>query len=217
MPLSASRHGHSWFTPTQDQVQGPVLGPHRDHAPLGSKRTAADSSGHWQSPTPQASSASRGGIAGRTTTRLSLGQRKSPGVGPRRDGRPGAPAVTNGQRRFRGTAGRRLSRQQQRQQLQARRLRAAELFATGVRQSEVARQLGVSAEEVSVWHARWEHGSSDALRSRGPSGPAVGCSAARAAGPTRGSCRATGRRLRRAQRASAGVPESGFRGTRATA
>jgi transposase len=64
------------------------------------------------------------------------------------------------------------SARQERDRLQARRLRAAELFALGVRQAEVARQLGVSPQAVSVWHARWQHGGTDALRSRGPTGPA---------------------------------------------
>jgi transposase len=41
-----------------------------------------------------------------------------------------------------------------------------------VRQAEVARQLMVSAQAVSVWHARWQTGGTEALRSRGPSGPA---------------------------------------------
>jgi transposase-like protein len=45
------------------------------------------------------------------------------------------------------------------------------LFAAGVRQAEVARQLEVSAQAVSVWHARWQQGGTDALRSHGPSGP----------------------------------------------
>ena len=49
---------------------------------------------------------------------------------------------------------------------------AAELFAAGVRQAEVARQLEVSAQAVSVWHARWKEGGTEALCSRGPSGPA---------------------------------------------
>jgi transposase len=69
------------------------------------------------------------------------------------------------------TIPRRPAAQQERDRLQARRLRAAELFAAGVRQAEVARQLGVSAQAVSIWHARWEHGGAEALRSRGPSGP----------------------------------------------
>jgi transposase len=70
------------------------------------------------------------------------------------------------------TIARRPAAQQERDRLQARRLRAAELFAAGVRQAEVARQLEVSAQAVSVWHARWQHGGTEALRSRGPSGPA---------------------------------------------
>jgi transposase len=69
------------------------------------------------------------------------------------------------------TIPRRPAAQQQRDRLEARRLRAGELFAAGVRQAEVARQLGVSAQAVSIWHARWEHGGAEALRSRGPSGP----------------------------------------------
>ena len=69
------------------------------------------------------------------------------------------------------TIPRRPAAQQERDRLQARRLRAAELFAAGVRQAEVARQLVVSAQAVSIWHARWEHGGAEALRSRGPSGP----------------------------------------------
>jgi transposase len=62
--------------------------------------------------------------------------------------------------------------QRVRNRLQARRLRAAELFAAGLRQAQVARQLGVSRQSVSEWHARWQAGGSDALLSRGPTGPA---------------------------------------------
>ena len=69
------------------------------------------------------------------------------------------------------TVPRRPAAQRERDRLQARRLRAAELFAAGVRQAEVARQLQVSAQAVSVWHARWKESGSDGLRSRGPSGP----------------------------------------------
>ena len=69
------------------------------------------------------------------------------------------------------TVPRRLAAQRERDRLEARRLRAAELFAAGVRQAEVARQLEVSAQAVSVWHRRWWAGGSDGLRSRGPSGP----------------------------------------------
>jgi transposase len=70
------------------------------------------------------------------------------------------------------TVPRRSAAQRERDRLEARRLRAAELFAAGVRQAEVARQLEVSAQAVSVWHARWQEGGTEALHSRGPSGPA---------------------------------------------
>jgi hypothetical protein len=52
------------------------------------------------------------------------------------------------------TVSRRPAAQRERDRLEARRLRAGELFATGVRQAEVGPQLGVSAQAVSVWHAR---------------------------------------------------------------
>ena len=70
------------------------------------------------------------------------------------------------------TVPRRPAAQQERDRLEARRLRAAELFAAGVRQAEVARQLEVSAQAISVWHARWQQDGNQALRSKGPSGPA---------------------------------------------
>lgn len=67
---------------------------------------------------------------------------------------------------------RRPAAQQERDRLEARRLRAGELFAAGARQVEVARQLGVSAQAVSVWHRHFKAGGLDGLCSRGPSGPA---------------------------------------------
>src|SRR5215211_6846445 len=70
------------------------------------------------------------------------------------------------------TVPRRPAAQRERDRLQARRLRAGELFAAGVRQAEVARQLEVSAQAVSVWHRRWQTRGTDGLRSRGSSGPA---------------------------------------------
>jgi transposase len=70
------------------------------------------------------------------------------------------------------TIPRRPAAQRQRQRLEARRLHAAELFAAGVHQAEVARQLEVSAQAVSVWHRSWNAGGPEALRSKGPSGPA---------------------------------------------
>jgi transposase len=70
------------------------------------------------------------------------------------------------------TLARRPAAQQQRDRLQARRLAAAELFATGVRQAEVARRLGVSRQSVHLWYQRWQAAGPDALRSQGPTGPA---------------------------------------------
>jgi transposase len=55
--------------------------------------------------------------------------------------------------------------------LQARRLQAAELFAQGCTQAEVAHQLGVSRQSAHVWHTRFQGGGVEALRSRGPTGP----------------------------------------------
>jgi transposase len=60
---------------------------------------------------------------------------------------------------------------EQRAVLEARRLQAAELFAQGRTQAEVAHQLGVSRQSAHVWHARFQQGGVDALRSRGPTGP----------------------------------------------
>jgi transposase len=54
------------------------------------------------------------------------------------------------------TVPRRPAAQGQRDRLEVRRLRAAELFGAGVRQAEVARRLGVSAQAVSGWHRRFE-------------------------------------------------------------
>jgi transposase len=59
---------------------------------------------------------------------------------------------------------------------QARRLQAAELFTRGMRPAAVARQLGVSKQSASRWHAAWTAGGPEALHSRGPSGlPPRGC------------------------------------------
>jgi transposase len=60
---------------------------------------------------------------------------------------------------------------EQRAALEARRLQAAELFAQGRTQAEVAHDLGVSRQSAHVWHTRFEQGGVDALRSRGPTGP----------------------------------------------
>jgi transposase len=59
---------------------------------------------------------------------------------------------------------------QQRAARQARRERAAELFAQGRSQVEVAGELDVSRQSVSRWHARWQANGPTSLRSRGPTG-----------------------------------------------
>ena len=51
------------------------------------------------------------------------------------------------------------------------RLAAAGLFARQVPQAEVARELGVSRQNVSRWYRRWRQGGEQALRSRGATGP----------------------------------------------
>ena len=69
------------------------------------------------------------------------------------------------------TIARRPAAQQERDRLQARRLQAAELFATGVRQAEVARQLGVARQSVHLWYRRWQAAGAEGLYSQGPTGP----------------------------------------------
>jgi transposase len=55
---------------------------------------------------------------------------------------------------------------------EARRLRAAELFAQGRSQAQVAHELGVSRESARRRHHAFKAGGAQALRSRGPTGPA---------------------------------------------
>jgi transposase len=64
----------------------------------------------------------------------------------------------------------------QRAERQARRERAAELFAQGRSQAEVARELDVSRQSASRWHAGWQAAGTTALQSRGPTGrpPKIG-------------------------------------------
>ena len=59
---------------------------------------------------------------------------------------------------------------QERAARQARRARAAELFAQGRSQAEVARQLDVSRQSASRWHAGWQASGTTGLQSRGPTG-----------------------------------------------
>lgn len=54
--------------------------------------------------------------------------------------------------------------------LEARRMRAAEMFRRGARQADVVRELGVSRETASQWYARWSSGGKRALRGAGRAG-----------------------------------------------
>jgi transposase len=54
--------------------------------------------------------------------------------------------------------------------MEDRRKRAARLFARGSAQADVARELGVSRQSVSRWHADFERGGNAALRGAGRAG-----------------------------------------------
>ncbi|MGB9111141.1 MAG: winged helix-turn-helix domain-containing protein [Acidimicrobiales bacterium] len=54
--------------------------------------------------------------------------------------------------------------------MEARRMRAADLFSKGVSQADIARQLDVAHQTVSDWHERWKGGGRKALRSAGRAG-----------------------------------------------
>jgi transposase len=54
--------------------------------------------------------------------------------------------------------------------MEQRRKRAARMFARGVPQADVARQLGVSRQSVSRWHAEWQRGGTGALKAAGRAG-----------------------------------------------
>ena len=51
-------------------------------------------------------------------------------------------------------------------------MQAGALFVAGRSQAQVAHQLGVSRQNVSRWHARWQAGGLEGLRSAGPTGQA---------------------------------------------
>jgi transposase len=58
-----------------------------------------------------------------------------------------------------------------RQAFEGVRMQAGALFAAGRSQARVAHQLGVARQNVSRWHAHWQGGGLEALRSAGPTGP----------------------------------------------
>ena len=54
--------------------------------------------------------------------------------------------------------------------MEARRKRAAKLFAKGVTQADVARELEVSRQSVSRWYEAWSRGGTTALKGAGRAG-----------------------------------------------
>lgn len=54
--------------------------------------------------------------------------------------------------------------------MEQRRRKAARLFAKGVPQADVARELEVSRPSVSRWYAQWSHGGTAALKAAGRAG-----------------------------------------------
>jgi len=54
--------------------------------------------------------------------------------------------------------------------MEARRMRAADLFANGVSQADIGRELEVSHQTVSDWHEKWAAGGRQALKRTGRPG-----------------------------------------------
>jgi len=65
-----------------------------------------------------------------------------------------------------------------REVLEARRRRAAEMFARGEKQAAIARELRVSRQSVSRWHEEWQRGGMRALKRAQRSGRPSNLSAA---------------------------------------
>ena len=73
-------------------------------------------------------------------------------------------AVMNPRSSTRSSQGSRQAGRRDRGALEQRRLRAARLFAQGLRPAEVARQLGVSRQSATIWHRAWEEEGVRGLR-----------------------------------------------------
>jgi putative transposase len=58
-----------------------------------------------------------------------------------------------------------------RQAFEGVRMQAGALFAAGHSHAQVAGTLGVARQNVGRWHAQWQAGGPEALRSAGPTGP----------------------------------------------
>jgi transposase len=54
--------------------------------------------------------------------------------------------------------------------MEARRMRAADLFSKGVPQADIGRELEVSHQTVSDWHEKWAVGGKQALKRAGQPG-----------------------------------------------
>jgi transposase len=54
--------------------------------------------------------------------------------------------------------------------MEERRMTAADLFARGIAQADIARELGVAHQTVSDWHDKWKAGGKQALRAAGRAG-----------------------------------------------
>lgn len=54
--------------------------------------------------------------------------------------------------------------------MEERRMRAADRFANGVSQADIARELDVAHQTVSDWHEKWKRGGRKALRAAGRAG-----------------------------------------------
>lgn len=55
--------------------------------------------------------------------------------------------------------------------LEARRIRAADMFSKGATQADVARELGVSRPTALEWYRKWSEGGKKALRAGRPGRP----------------------------------------------
>src|SRR6478672_9894669 len=73
-------------------------------------------------------------------------------------------------KRQRRRTNRRMVGQRDHRALEARRMRAADLFEREVIPAEIARQLSVAHQVVSEWRKAWRQGGRDALQSKGPAG-----------------------------------------------
>jgi transposase len=65
---------------------------------------------------------------------------------------------------------RRVRGQRDHKAMEQRRMRAADLFESGIIPAEIARRVGVAHQVVSEWRKAWRQGGREALHSAGPAG-----------------------------------------------